>query len=399
MKKNVIIFFLISIITITGSLLAVLFINNRQQIGKKAVVSGGTATLSFRPAGGNFNVGSVIPVAIWFNTRGTFISAVSLRANYSYSGTTPELSAANIQINSNLLTTGDWSCPVKTITPVSGTMQIDIACINVSTAGYFSSEETLLGQFSLSIDRNPSVNPVTLRFDPAQSKITRKNDAQDILGTLGAAVFQIGSGPTTTPNPLATSTPTVIPPTPTLTLAATPTSTPRVSATPTPTLPATCQAATTISLKFCYGQCASCENACGAHACIRVFHPAGAPADPDCANYEGTTTEYTAYKCTDTLPKSICSCANLPTGNPTPGGATPTPTLALSPTATVTIPPGACPLKNRGDADCNGDIKLADFFIWRREFLAGTHAQADFNVNGVVDINDFFAWRRGFLAR
>lgn len=197
---------------------------------------------------------------------------------------------------------------------------------------------------------------------------------------------------TGTPTPRPTSTLTL---TPTVTRAATHSPTP----TPTTTLPATCQAATTISLKFCYGQCASCENACGAHACIRVFHPAGAPADPDCANYGGTTTEYTAYKCTDTLPKSICSCTNLPTGNPTPGGATLTPTLALSPTATVTIPPGACPLKNRGDANCDQRIEIADFNIWRSEFLAGTHERADFDGNGIVGISDFNAWRDGFLGR
>ncbi len=240
------------------------------------------------------------------------------------------------------------------------------------------------------------------------------------------------SHPTTslTPTPITTSIPhltgtgTPTPrPTSTLTLTTTVTRAATHSPTPTPTttLPVTCQAATTISLKFCYGQCASCENACGAHACIRVFHPAGAPADPDCANYGGTTTEYTAYKCTDTLPKSICSCVNLPTGNPTPGttitpvasvtprGATPTPILAVSPTptpsvsitpiATATLPAETCPLKSKGDADCNNLIDINDFFAWRREFLSGNNNQADFNKNGTVDIIDFNAWRNGFLGR
>lgn len=82
---------------------------------------------------------------------------------------------------------------------------------------------------------------------------------------------------------------------------------------------------------------------------------------------------------------------------------TPTPTVTTIPnvslTPTTTVPPNVCPLKSRGDADCNNKIVLADFFIWRREFLAKTHAQADFNANGVVDISDFFAWRNGFLGR
>lgn len=96
-----------------------------------------------------------------------------------------------------------------------------------------------------------------------------------------------------------------------------------------------------------------------------------------------------------------------PTLTPTLPVSSPTPTITLtpSPTPTSTIPPNSCPLKSKGDADCNGEIKLADFFLWRREFLQyivqtvppTTVLRSDFNGDGRVNLSDFFIWRKGFL--
>lgn len=58
---------------------------------------------------------------------------------------------------------------------------------------------------------------------------------------------------------------------------------------------------------------------------------------------------------------------------------------------------GACSLKQTGDADCDGFIRLADFEVWRREFTANLGSlHADYDVNGRVTLGDFEIWRRSF---
>src|SRR3989338_9735701 len=58
-----------------------------------------------------------------------------------------------------------------------------------------------------------------------------------------------------------------------------------------------------------------------------------------------------------------------------------------------------CPLKSSGDANCDGAITLADFEVWRREFLVELNTtNANFNNDSRVTISDFEIWRRSYTA-
>jgi hypothetical protein len=82
-------------------------------------------------------------------------------------------------------------------------------------------------------------------------------------------------------------------------------------------------------------------------------------------------------------------------------------TVTKSPTVTVTStsPTPSCPTvnascpltKNRGDADCDGNITQCDYEIWRREYslTAANTVYADFDANSKVTITDYEIWRRG----
>lgn len=66
-----------------------------------------------------------------------------------------------------------------------------------------------------------------------------------------------------------------------------------------------------------------------------------------------------------------------------------------------------CPLKTSGDANCDNNVDLKDFFIWRNEFLKYIVSivpptgswKSDFNNDTKVDLKDFFVWRKGFLSK
>ena len=56
-----------------------------------------------------------------------------------------------------------------------------------------------------------------------------------------------------------------------------------------------------------------------------------------------------------------------------------------------------CSMKFQGDANCDGRVTIADFEVWRREFLGEiTTTDANFNSDGRVTISDFEIWRRSF---
>lgn len=66
----------------------------------------------------------------------------------------------------------------------------------------------------------------------------------------------------------------------------------------------------------------------------------------------------------------------------------------------------SCPLKTQGDADCNGSTALADFVIWRDEYLGilntdsdgdGQLMDADFSQDTRVTLLDYSLWRSAYL--
>lgn len=208
------------LLAVIGLSLTVFLAQKRQETRKKAAVPEGQATVFLSPSSGTYPVGQPFSTSIAFNTAAIPISGIALRLTYSYSGATPELTASDLQISPSLLATGDWSCPVKTITPEGGTVKIDVACVNINIQGFSTSTETALASFNLRAGQIPATNPTIIRFDPSQSIITRKSDGQDILllpsSTGSYTIAPAGAtatptpGPTATPTPFPTATPTPI---------------------------------------------------------------------------------------------------------------------------------------------------------------------------------------------
>lgn len=57
----------------------------------------------------------------------------------------------------------------------------------------------------------------------------------------------------------------------------------------------------------------------------------------------------------------------------------------------------SCSLKSNGDANCDGQITLADFEVWRKEYTGVLSTKAaDTNSDGIVNLVDFEKWRKAF---
>lgn len=128
-----------------------------------------------------------------------------------------------------------------------------------------------------------------------------------------------------------------------------------------------------------YGETsATCQQTKGAFQATEVDQqPSGTQDGALCLNVASRTPQ--------------CVGSNTPTVTTilTP---TPTQTQVLTPTPTS----GTCPLKPKGDSDCNGVIDLIDFEMWRKEAKREVSTQiSDYNNDGVVDIVDFEVWRKG----
>ncbi len=234
--KRIIISLIVILVAAGGFVAGLLLLRQRQELREKAAVPGGQAEVRLSPESGTYNVGDTFTSSVFFNTANIAISGISVRLTYTYSGATPELVASNIVINSTLLASGEWTCPTRNVSAEAGTVNIDIACANISAAGFATSTDTLLATFDFTVERTPVIDPVVVRFDPSQSVITQKSDGQDILLIPTSTGEYSVSGATATPTPTTGITGT---PTPTVEATATPTSTPtptsRVTATPTAT--------------------------------------------------------------------------------------------------------------------------------------------------------------------
>lgn len=236
--RKLLVALLIIVVAIGGFVAGLVLLRQRQELREEAAVPGGQAEVSISPTSGDYDVGETIAASLFFNPANIAISGVAVRLSYPFSGATPEVSVSSIEINSSLLSSGDWTCPTQNSTQQGSNVIIDIACANTSASGFTANTNTLLANVSLKVNRTPATLPFVIRFDPALSVITRKSDNQDILliptstgsYTIGGAVA------TATPTPTAKLTTT---PTPTLkvttTSSPTPTSTSSATKTPTPT--------------------------------------------------------------------------------------------------------------------------------------------------------------------
>jgi hypothetical protein len=247
MSKKSVIASILGVVVLAGGIIAgVMLVRQQQELREKAAVPGGQARVSLFPTSGSFNVGDNMPVSIYFNTSGVSISSIRLRLVYPFSGTSPEITASDIEINQIIEKSGNWNCPTKSITTEGQNIAIDVACANIGATGYSTNLDTLLASFKLTVNKIPQTNPFTLRFDPSMSIITQKSNGQDILNVpdseTATASFTVvvPSGPSPTPTKVLTPTPTKKPtatPTPTKIPTATPTV--KLTTTPTTTLGAT----------------------------------------------------------------------------------------------------------------------------------------------------------------
>lgn len=229
---------LIVVVLVAGVIAGIVLVQQRQNLSQKASPLTGAASVSLQPLQASFDRNTPYPVSVFFNTGGTAISTISVRLTFSNLGVT----ASGIQVSSSLLSSGDWTCPVKSITSVGSTGQIDIKCLNTSDAGFSSTANTLLGTFNLTADQVPVQNPLIVSFDAASTSMTQKSDASQVVVNLdGTGSYTITGGIAGSPTPtpiLIVSSPT---PTPLGTLLAqatsspTPTATASSSAFPTPT--------------------------------------------------------------------------------------------------------------------------------------------------------------------
>jgi len=233
--KKTITAILVILVAVGGFVAGLYLLRQRQELREEAAVPGGQAEVSISPESGNFDVGSEFETSVYFNTANIAISGIQVRLTYPYSGTTPEITVSEIVINSNFTSSPDWNCPTYGSTQEDTNMVIEIACANISSSGFTSNTNTLFANIKLKVDRQPQVSPIVLRFESAESRITRKSDNADILlvpTSIGS--YSIGgvSSVTNTPTPTVRLTGSVTP-TPTKNLTSTPTTVGSATLTPT----------------------------------------------------------------------------------------------------------------------------------------------------------------------
>lgn len=122
--------------------------------------------------------------------------------------------------------------------------------------------------------------------------------------------------------------------------------------------------------------------------------------------------------CTPTSPPEPTVTPLGPTSTPvptaTPGGPTLTPVPTITPggpnlTPVPTNIPGVCPLKGRGDANCDGKVDEGDYKLWLAQFdtmVSASPVNQNANYACVegnsqtyfVDLADFEVWRRNTTA-
>ncbi|MFC1600468.1 hypothetical protein ACFL25_00085 [Patescibacteria group bacterium] len=236
--KKILVALLIIAVAVGGFVAGLVLLQENQDIEEEASTPTGTATATIKPESGNYDVGDTIDASVYFDPNGTVINGVAVRLNYPFSGSTPEVTVASIDVNSSLLSSGDWTCPTQDSNLSGDTVIIDIACANTSAEGFTANTDTLLAEVKLNVTRTPQASPFVIRFDNVNSVMYRKSDNQDILlvpASTGSYTVG-GAEATVVPTASVTSAVTVTPTlTPRITATLTPTSTPSSTLTPTPT--------------------------------------------------------------------------------------------------------------------------------------------------------------------
>lgn len=178
----------------------------------EASVSGGAGSMSLSPANATIPVGTSQNINILFNTAGVAVSGVQVVLTFTVAN--PADMTATVQTNSALADSG-WTFPVKTVTTSGSQTKIEIMGLNTSTAGYTSSGNATLATVTFTAVSSFTNKAVT--FDSALTKMLKKSDASDMLGTPSNGAYST-SGTANTPTNTPTGTPSQTPtytPTPT----------------------------------------------------------------------------------------------------------------------------------------------------------------------------------------
>jgi hypothetical protein len=212
MKKNILPI-LIIIVVLFGMLAAILLSRQQATLRNNAAIPTGTGTVTLNPATGTYYVGNIFPVNIDVNTAASAISSVTFRITYPYTNATPEFDVVDqagtpitqITPNQTILSSGDWSFPVKSITRANGLVTIDFAALNTNIAGYTSNSPVTFATIYFKVN-SPVTGPLTLTFDPTQDKMMTKSNPTDILNTPTNPVYTL-LAPTPSPSPSPTPAP------------------------------------------------------------------------------------------------------------------------------------------------------------------------------------------------
>lgn len=126
--------------------------------------------------------------------------------------------------------------------------------------------------------------------------------------------------------------------------------------------------------------------------------------------FGGAKPSFAPNGCNGVVPPTTAPTAapsqTVPSATTNPA-ASPTTAASITPGASVSIAPSLtsipCPLKTKGDADCDGHVNLFDLEIWRHEYIDKPPApfKANFNPDSdaVVNLVDLEIWTGTFLGR
>lgn len=211
---------------------------HNQNPNTKASIPAGTGTVSVIPTTKAIEVGQKTPVSVYFNPNGVRISGVAVRLKFKNdNASSPEVLASDLLVNTQEINgNNDWTCPVLKIKSDGAESNVDISCLNTSLEGFTTTSEILMATFNLEAKSMPSQNPLIVSFDPAESKMWRKDNAEDILQTPAGQLALTVSSPNGNPSPTPSATPAPSPspspsPTPAVSLSPSPSPTPAQGAT------------------------------------------------------------------------------------------------------------------------------------------------------------------------
>lgn len=120
----------------------------------------------------------------------------------------------------------------------------------------------------------------------------------------------------------------------------------------------------------------------------------------------------TGTACPDVMPPEGARCIAVGSRCKIEWGVAPTTISTLRPTRAITEVPGQCRVcqagvagKRNGNANCDGEIGLTDFEVWRKEAFddggiegkTGNSWEADFNCDQKVNLADFEVWRSSYF--